>query len=109
MVGLDQLVLLVMAMHMLACVCAGILIAHARNAQPTLPWRGPDEGSDDGWGNDPRGPRRPSRLPGGGLPLPDAVPARVRLRDHKRMSDLLPPRERRPTREPEREPARHPG
>jgi hypothetical protein len=105
-VGTEELVLLVMGMHMLACVCAAVLIIHAKNAEPTLPWRRPDDGSDDGWGNDRRGPRTPSSLPGGGLPLPDAEPARVRLRDHRRLSDLIAPRERRPAREPAREPAR---
>jgi len=91
---------------LLACACAAVLIIHAKNAEPTLPWQPPEGDSDDGWGNDRLGPRTPSRLPGGGLPLPDAVPARVRLRDHRRLADLTPPRERRPAREPAREPVR---
>ena len=106
MVGIDQLILMVVGMHLLACACAAVLIIHAKNAAPTLPWRGPDGGSDDGWGNQRRNPRPPSSLPGGGLPLPDAVPARVRLRDHRRLADLTPPRERRPSREPVRQPVR---
>lgn len=106
MVGVDQLVLLVLGMHLLACACAAVLIIHAKNAAPTLPWKAPEGGSDDGWGNDRQGPRGPSRLPGGGLPLPDAVPARVRLRDHRRLADLTPPRQRRPAREPARQPVR---
>ena len=36
---------------------------------------------------------RPSRWR---LPLPDAAPARVRLRDHRRLGDCQPPRDRRP-------------
>ena len=38
--------------------------------------------------------------------VPDAVPARVRLRDHGRLSELLPGSERRPAREPQRTPVR---
>jgi hypothetical protein len=45
-------------------------------------------------------------VPGGGLPLPDAEPARVRLRDHRPLRERLPARERRPAREPERRPVR---
>lgn len=68
--------------------------------------RGEDE--DGGGGSDrrppiaPRGPR-----PGEGLPLPDAAPARVRLREPARLADLLPGRRpRRPEHAPE--PARAP-
>ena len=67
-----------------------------------------DSDSDDGWGKGPRPPRTPPDDPRGGIPLDDAVPARVRLRGHARLSDLLPARERRPTREPERRPVRQP-
>ncbi|HMJ03167.1 MAG TPA: hypothetical protein VK506_09500 [Conexibacter sp.] len=63
--------------------------------------RGEDEGG--GGGSDrigpvaPRGPR-PDGCP---APLPDAAPARVRLRDGRRLADLLPRRERRPQHAPE--------
>jgi len=59
-----------------------------------------DGDSGGGGGGGSRPPERPSGKPRGGLPLPDAAPARVRLRDHQRMGDLLPTRERRPAREP---------
>jgi hypothetical protein len=95
---------MVVGMHLLALACAAILIIHAARTAPTAAWRGPEGGSDDGPGSDRRGPRVAPRLPGGGLPLPDAAPARVRLRDHRRLADLTPPRERRPVREPVREP-----
>jgi hypothetical protein len=50
-------------------------------------------------------PKRPRG--GGGVPLPDAVPARLRLRDEQvRLGDLRPVRPRRPDHVPEREPAR---
>ena len=44
--------------------------------------------------------RPPKTSPSGGLPLPDAVPASVRLRGPGRLSELRPQRERRPAREP---------
>jgi hypothetical protein len=54
---------------------------------------------DGGWGG---GQRRPSRRPHGGPPLPDAVPARVRLREPARIADLLPRPPRRAPSEPVR-------
>jgi hypothetical protein len=97
---------MVVGMHLLALACAAVLIIHAAKTAPTVGWRASEGGSDDGPGSDRRGPLVPPRLPGGGLPLPDAAPAQVRLRDHRRLADLTPPRERRPAREPVREPAR---
>jgi hypothetical protein len=64
--------------------------------------RGEDE--NGGGGSDrigPIAPRRPSgddRIP---VPLPDAVPARVRVREPQRLADLLPGRERRPQHVPD--------
>jgi hypothetical protein len=67
-----------------------------------------DSDSDDGWGKGPRPPSTPPDDPRGGIPLDDAVPARVRLRGHARLGDLLPARERRSPREPDRRPVRQP-
>jgi hypothetical protein len=66
-------------------------------------------GPGDPWrkGPPPPEPPRPDH-PRGGIPLDDAVPARVRLRGEARLADLLPMRSRRPAREPERAPARTP-
>jgi hypothetical protein len=103
-----ELMLMVAGMHLLGLVCAAALILPALRNGPQLPPR-PDTGSDDDGGHGPRRPpTRPEDAPQGGLPLPDAVPALVRLRDHRRLGDLLPPRERRPAREPGREPVREP-
>ena len=59
----------------------------------------PSDG-DGGDGGSPT-PESPNTLPGGGLPLPDAVQAPMRYRGTRRTS-LIPPRERRAPREPER-------
>jgi hypothetical protein len=67
-------------------------------------WRGwwPDDGEDQ-----PQ-PETPTPPGGDGLPLPDALPARVRLRSHDHLADAIPAPARRPEHvpEPEREPER---
>jgi hypothetical protein len=68
-----------------------------------------DTNPGDGWGKGPPGPElHGPEKPRGGIPLDDAAPARVRLRGHGRLADLLPRRPRRPAREPERSPVRIP-
>jgi len=86
-----------------ALVLAFLLIIPALRDRPEPPYR--PGGSDGGGGQHvPPGPRPPSGPDG--LPLPDAQPARVRLRGPGRLADLLPRRSRRPVREPERRPSR---
>lgn len=106
MSGDYQLLLMIAVMHLLGLACVAVLIMLAlRGEDNGLP--GSDEsGSDDGWGNEPRRPPQPSDRPWGGVPLPDAKQSRLRLRDHRRLADLLPARTRRPAREPERTPIR---
>lgn len=59
--------------------------------------------SDDGGTSPAPEPVKPRR--GGGIPLPDAVPARVRLRDEQvRLGDLRPQHQRRPEHVPQRRP-----
>ena len=102
--GETQLLLMIAGLHLLGVACVALLML------PTLRDRGPmwgsDSGSDDGWGRGPKHPPQPPAPPRGGIPLPDAVPASVRLRDHQRLADHQPRRDRRPAREPEREPTR---
>ena len=64
----------------------------------------------DWWpGHDDDVPREPSPVPGGGgLPLSDARPSAVRLRQPARMAEGYPRRERRPAHAPERVPDRSP-
>jgi len=72
------------------------------------PGSSPDSSDDDGGGGPGRGPEPPPPAsPRGGVPLPDAVQARRRLRDHGRRA-LGGRRARRPAREPARRPARVP-
>jgi hypothetical protein len=106
MSGEAQLMLMIAGVHLVGLACVALLMVPALRDAPDTPQQPPEDGSDEGWGNHPRKPHGPRDVPGGGLPLPDAEPARVRLRDHRRMRDLLPRPERRPSREPEREPTR---
>jgi len=104
MSGEAQLLLVIAGMHVFGLVCAAALLIPALRS-PDNPLRR-DGGSDGGGGSQrPQGPSSPS-APDGGLPLPDAAPARIRLRDHRRPGALIPGRERRPAREPERVPER---
>ena len=106
MSGDYQLLLMIAVMHLLGLACVVVLIVVAmREHDDDMRGHG-ETGSDDGWGNEPRRPRQPSDRPWGGIPLPDAKPSRLRLRDHRKLLDLLPRRERRPSREPERTPVR---
>jgi hypothetical protein len=74
------------------------------NSDP--PPSGSDGRDDDGGHGPPRQPTPPGG-PRGGIPLPDADQARVRLRGHGRPA-LTRPRPRRAAGEPERSPARTP-
>ncbi|MGA9860241.1 MAG: hypothetical protein WBQ18_20410 [Solirubrobacteraceae bacterium] len=101
------LILWIAAVHLLGLGCVALLMFPALKENQVTDRRSDSDG-DDGWGRGPTPPPTPPAKPSGGLPLPDAVPARVRLREHGRLADQLPGRERRPTREPARRPTRTP-
>lgn len=94
-----QLIALIGGLHLVGILFAALLIQQCLRADTVTPWRSPEDGSDWG-GSDRRRPRAPTGPRDGGLPLPDARPARVRLREPGRLADLRPGRERRPAREP---------
>ena len=106
MSGDAQLMLMIAGMHLLGIVCAAVLILPALRDSPEIPPGRPDQGSDGGWGRGPDLPPKPPDSPRGGIPLPGAEPASVRLRDHRTLTEQLPKRERRPSREPDRTPVR---
>jgi hypothetical protein len=105
MAGDAQLMLMIAGMHLLGLGCAALLLIPALREGPNFP-KGFDPGSDDDGGHGPRRPPERPDPPRGGIPLPDAIPARVRLREHGRLADRLPQHERRPAREPARRPVR---
>jgi hypothetical protein len=96
-----ELMLIFGTLHLIALALGAVLFVMFLRSESTKPWQPPDEddGGGGGGGND-RLPGRPKSSPPGGLPLPDAVPASVRLRGHERLRDLRPQRVRRPAREP---------
>lgn len=90
------LVALLGGLHLIGFGFAAILLLPLLRDERVLPVRrGEEDDEGSGGGNDrvqpvaPRGPR------GGGIPLPDAAPARVRLREPGRLADLIPPPARR--------------
>jgi hypothetical protein len=107
MTGDVQLLLWIAGVHLLGLGCVAVLLIPALK-DPPAPNRRSEGESDEGWGRGPKTPPKPPKPPRGGIPLPDATPARVRLRDHSRLAERLPRRERRQTREPTPRPIRAP-
>lgn len=100
---------LIGGLHLLGVMFAGVLILFCLRSDAAHPFSGRHDDDDGGGGSDRLAPHHPYQPPGGGLPLPDAAPARVRLRGPATLATLLGRRDRRPAREPERRPvpARH--
>jgi hypothetical protein len=91
--------------HLLGLGCVAFLMWPALKDNPVAPDRRSEGEGDDGWGRGPKVPPTRPEPPRGGIPLPDAQPAGIRLRDHGNLGERLPRRERRPVREPERRPS----
>jgi hypothetical protein len=102
-----QLMLWIAGVHIIGLVCVAVLMFPALKHNPIGPDRPENEG-EDGWGRGPKTPPSKPTPPRGGIPLSDAVPARVRLREHGRLAERLPRHDRRPAREPARRPVRAP-
>ncbi|MDX6667127.1 MAG: hypothetical protein QOK04_507 [Solirubrobacteraceae bacterium] len=103
-----KLVAMFAGLHLLGLVMVALLLILFLRSDTDSARLPPEEGDGGGGGNDRMQPRRPGGPRDGGLPLPDADPARIRLRDHRRLADLGPRRARRPAREPEPERVRGP-
>lgn len=101
------MVLLFGGLHLVGLGLVGILFVMFMRSEAAGTSAPPedDEGSDGGGGNDRIPPRAPEKPPPGGLPLPDALPARVRLREPGRLGKLLPAPARRPAHAPQRTPS----
>ncbi len=104
MSGDTELVLLFGALHALGLVFAlGLLVMFLRSdtVQPWTPPHGEgDDSGGDGGGGRPPTPRPRGDGPRGGIPLPSAVQARIRLRAPATLRELRPARERRPAHAP---------
>ncbi len=104
----EAVALLIGGVHLIGLAAVGLLLLPALRDNPPAPDRRSDEGGEDGWGRGPKRPPTPPKPPRGGIPLLDAVQSKVRLREHGRLADHRPRRDRRPAREPARRPVRTP-
>jgi hypothetical protein len=102
----ERLMVILGAMHLVALALGVGLFVMFLRSDASRGRGGPEEDDGGGGGGNDRVKDRPKISPSGGIPLPDADPARVRLRSHGRLADLLPPRERRRVAEPAPSPAR---
>src|SRR5688572_26284726 len=103
----EELVLIFGALHLVA-LALGVLMFLLFVRSDTADGRQDPDDEDGGGGGSDRISKGPKTSPSGGIPLPDAVPARVRLRGPGRLADLLPRPERRRVAEPDRAPRRVP-
>ncbi|HEY3725697.1 MAG TPA: hypothetical protein VGL51_00895 [Solirubrobacteraceae bacterium] len=108
MTGNAQVLLWIAGVHLLGLGCVAVLLIPALKDNPGTPKRRQEGENDEGWGRGPKTPPKPPSPPRGGIPLRDAAPARVRLREHGRLAERLPNRQRRPAREPAHRPVRTP-
>jgi hypothetical protein len=103
--GFDLIGLLPLLLIVAAVVGPMLFGRYPAPPDPRDPRDPRDDDSGDGGGGSGPPPIGPRGRPGGGIPLPDAVQARVRLRSgHERLADLVRRRDRRPAREPVRAP-----
>jgi hypothetical protein len=99
MSGDEELVVIFGALHLVALLLGvAMFMMFLRSDRPD----GRKDGGEDegGGGGSDRIGDRPKTSPSGGIPLPDAEPAPVRLRGPERLRDLLPRPERRRVVEP---------
>jgi hypothetical protein len=101
----EEFVVIFGALHLIALALGIVLFVMFLRSESNPPFQPPDDDESDGGGNDRLPDRPPKSSPSGGLPLPDAEPAPVRLRSHERLSDLRGRSPRRRVVEPA-EPAR---
>lgn len=103
----EELTLIFGALHLMALALGAVLFVMFLRSDSAPGWQPPDE--DDlgggGGGND-RISNRPKPSPPGGIPLPDAEPASLRLRGSGKLRDAYDRPGRRPTHAPEPSPAR---
>src|SRR3954471_21493300 len=96
----EELMLIFGSLHLIALVLGALLFVLFLRSDGAGGNEPPEEDEGGGGGSD-RSSDTPKTSPSGGIPLPDAEPAPVRLRGHQRLADLLPKPDRRRVTEPE--------
>jgi hypothetical protein len=98
-----ELLVIFGALHLVALILGGALFLMFLRSDGSSTWSGEDEDDSGGGGND-RVSDKPKTSPSGGIPLPDAVQSRKRLRSgHDKLAD---PQRRRVRRRVPAEPPR---
>jgi hypothetical protein len=98
----ERLVLILGVLHLVALLGGIGLFAMLLRGGSEKPQRPSDDDEPGGGGGNDRIGDRPKISPSGGIPLPDAEPAPIRLRSaHERLADAHPRPDRRRTPEPE--------
>ncbi len=105
----DELVLIFGMLHFAALALGVVLFVLFLRSDDTGVHEPPEDDEPGGGGNDRVSDRPPASSPSGGLPLPSAEQARVRLRGHEKLRDAHRGPARRRVREPARTPERLPG
>ena len=85
----EELVLIFGALHLVA-LALGVLLFVMFLRSDTADGRQEPEDDEGGGGGSDRISGAPKTSPSGGIPLPDAEPAPVRLRGHEKLADLRP-------------------
>jgi hypothetical protein len=96
----EELMLIFGTLHLVALALGAVLFVMFLRSDSADGREPPDEDEGGGGGGSDRISDTPKTSPSGGIPLPDAEPAPVRLRGHERLADLLPRPERRRVAEP---------
>ena len=102
----EELMLIFGTLHLVALALGAVLFVMFLRSDGSDGREPPEEDEGGGGGGSDRISDTPKTSPSGGIPLPDAEPAPVRLRGHEKLADLLPRPERRRVAEPERTPER---
>jgi len=96
----EELMVIFGALHVIALALGVVLFMMFLRSDSTSSWKPPEDDEGGGGGGNDRLPSRPKPKPTGGIPLPDADPARARLRGHGKLRDAHPPLpQRRPVRQ----------
>ena len=106
----EELMVIFGALHVIALALGVVLFMMFLRSDSTSSWKPPEDDEGGGGGGNDRLPSsRPKPKPTGGVPLPDADPARARLRGHDKLRDARPrPLRRQPhPHTPHRVPARY--
>src|SRR5215216_1208428 len=93
----EELMVIFGALHLIALALGVVLFMMFLRSDTASSWKPPEEDEGGGGGGNDRLPSsRPKPRPTGGVPLPDAEPARARLRGHEKLRDAHRPPLRRP-------------